>query len=158
MIGMSGEDGTRPIKLFEQHDTDELVRPSRLAEGEPHFGASAETGGQSVGTADDKTDGGTILTAPLAQRAGKCGAVEAFATLVEQHDHRPIRDDVGEGDRFLDTAALGVLRPAFANFDDLKVAQPKRTARGRGTLAISFGKHALRPLLEATDGGDDNAH
>ena len=38
MIRVAGEDGDRPIKLFGQHDTDELMRPGHGPEGETEVG------------------------------------------------------------------------------------------------------------------------
>jgi len=51
-----------------------------------------------------------------------------------------------------------LILPHIANFDDLDVAQAERASDLFGALAIFGGEFALRPLLEAADRSDDNAH
>jgi hypothetical protein len=158
MIGMAGENCAGTVKLFEQHDPHQLMRPRRLAESQPDFGALDQARREAVGAADDKAYGRTILRPPLAQQAGKRWAVEAFAPLIEDDDDRSIRDDISQRDRFLDAPPLDVLRPAFADFDNFDVAQAERASGRFGALAIRRGKFPLRSLLEAADGGDEKAH
>ena len=55
-------------------------------------------------------------------------------------------------------APLGVGGAALANFDDLDVAQAERASDLFGALAIFGGEFALRPLFEAADRGNDDAH
>ena len=47
---------------------------------------------------------------------------------------------------------------ALADFDDLDVAQAERASDLFGALAIFGGELALRPLLQAADRGNDDAH
>jgi hypothetical protein len=44
VIGVASEDGDRPIDLFKQEDTDELVRPRRLSEGDAKVGSLGQAG------------------------------------------------------------------------------------------------------------------
>jgi hypothetical protein len=41
MIGVAGEDRPGAIKLFQQHDADELMGPSRRTKGQNVLGAAA---------------------------------------------------------------------------------------------------------------------
>src|SRR5579872_7546422 len=54
VIRMAGKDCAGAVKLFEQHDADELVRPGGLAEGEPQLAALDQRRRQTVGAADDE--------------------------------------------------------------------------------------------------------
>ena len=53
---------------------------------------------------------------------------------------------------------LGVVRPAFPDFDDFDVAQAEIAAGLRRALAEALGKFGFRALLQASDGGNDDAH
>ena len=88
MIGMAGENCAGAVKLLEQHDPHQLMRPGRLAEGEPDLGALDQAWRQAVGAADDEAHRRAVLGTPLAQQAGKRRAVEAFAALIENDDDR----------------------------------------------------------------------
>ena len=72
---MAGENCAGTVKLFEQHYAHQLMRPGRLSEGEPDFGPLDQARREAVGAADDKAYRRTILRPPLAQQAGKRGAV-----------------------------------------------------------------------------------
>ena len=158
MIGVTGENCAGTVKLLKEHDPHELMRPRRLAESQPDFGALDQARRQAVSAADDKACGRPILRPPLAQQAGKRRAVEAFAALVEHDDDRSIGDDIGQRDRFLDAPTLDVLRPAFTDFDDFDAAQAERASGRFGALVIRRGEVPFRSLLEAADGGDEKAH
>ncbi len=99
-----------------------------------------------------------ILGAPFAQCRRERRAVQRCSALVEDDDDGALGNHIGDGDRFLDAAALGVGGAALANFDDLDVAQAERASDLFRTLAIFGGEFALRPLLEAADRGNDDAH
>src|SRR5262249_27148183 len=122
MIRMSRQNRDGAVELLQQHDAHELVRPGRGAEREHEVGAALELDAESVGAADDEDGGRACGVAPALQRGGERIAVESLAALVERHDDRALRDDVGERDRLLQDAAGGVLGPALADFDDLDVA------------------------------------
>ncbi len=111
---MSGKNSTGTIELFEQHDAHELMRPSGGSEREPELGTLGEARRQSIGTADDEAHGRTIFRSPLSQHGRQRQAVEVLTALVENDDDRPFGNDIGERNRFLDTAALGILGATFA--------------------------------------------
>ena len=71
MIRMPGQNAGCAIKLFKQHDANELVRPSRGAECEFQFGALAQARCQSVRAADDKTGSRAIFGPPFLQQRGE---------------------------------------------------------------------------------------
>ncbi len=67
-------------------------------------------------------------------------------------------NDVGEGDRFFEHAALGIVGAAFADLDDVDVGQPDAAAGVGRALAVALGELALGTLLQAADGGDHDPH
>ena len=158
MIGMTGENSTGTVKLLEQHDADQLMRPSRAAKGEAELGALDEARRKAIGAADNEAHGRAVLRAPFAQEARKLRTVDVFAALVQNDDDRSGGNDVGERDRLLDTPAFGVLRTAFTNFDDFKVAKAELTSGHFRAFAIRRGELALRSLFETADGGNEKAH
>ncbi len=155
---MPSENRGGAIELFEQHDAHELMRPSGGSEREPELGARGEARRESIGTADDKAHGRTVFRAPFAQQRGQHRTIEALTALVENDDNRPVGNNIGEPNRFLDTAALGILGATFAYLDDFDVAQAKRTSGCFRALAIPGSELALGSLLQAADCGDDKAH
>ena len=68
MIRVTGEDRTGAIKLFEQHDAGELMRPCHLSEGELVIGAPIKALCKSIGAANDEANCWAIFGAPLAQQ------------------------------------------------------------------------------------------
>jgi len=158
MIRVSREDRARSVHLFEQHDADELVRPRGCAECQPDFSALEQIRSKSVGAANDETNAGAPVGAPLPDQTGERRAVEILAPLVEYGDDGAIRNNIGERNRFFDAAPVAVLRATFANFDDFDLAPTKQTSRRRGAFAVPSGELALRSLLQAADCGDDQAH
>ena len=119
---MAGKDRGGAIKLFKHHDPHQLMRPGGGAESEPDLGPLDQAGRKTVGAADEKTRRRAIFRPPFAQQPGKRRTVQAIAALVENSQDRAIRYDVCERDRFLGAPALGVLCPAFTNFDDFDFA------------------------------------
>ena len=87
-----------------------------------------------------------------APQAPRC---RAFAALVENDDDGPFGNDIGDRDRFFGAPPLGILRAAFANFDDFDVTQAEAASDRFGALAIGRGEFALGSLLQAADGGDE---
>ena len=135
MIRVAGENGAGPIKLLQQHDADDLMRPSGRPKGKPEFCPLDQIRRQTVGPADDEAHRRAVLCAPLAQQSRKCRAVEILSVLIEDHNNRAFGNHIGERNRFLDPAALGVVRAAFMHFDDFKVAQAERAA-GRNATSV----------------------
>ena len=89
---MPGEDGAGAIKLLQQHDADELMRPGGRAEGEPELGALDQAWRQAVGAADDEARPRPVFRAPFAQQRRQRRAVEILAALVENDDDRVRRE------------------------------------------------------------------
>jgi len=158
MIRVTGQNGGGAVELLEQHDAHQLMRPSGLAEREFQVGALAQAVGKPIGGTDHKSDRGTVFGAPFAQQRGERRAVEIIAALIEQDEFGVLRNNVGDGDGFLDTAAFNVLRPAFSNFDDFDVAQSERSADAFCALAIRLGELPLGSLLNSADRNDKDAH
>ena len=52
----------------------------------------------------------------------------------------------------------GIVGAAFPDFDDFDVAQTEIAAGLRRALAEALGKFGFRALLQASDGGNDDAH
>src|ERR1700733_14244361 len=151
VVGVPGEDGAGAVELLEQHDAHELMRPGCCTECEPECGAWRKARREAVGAADNEGSCRAVIRPPALQLRGETGAVEIFAALIENDDHPLLGEDVGERDRFLGTAPLGVMRAALANFDDLDRAQAQRPSGIFGALAIRRGKLALGTLLQAAD-------
>ena len=119
------------------------------------LGPLAQRRSETVRAADDKACRRTVFGTPFAQACAASAALSRlFAALVEDGDDRAFGNDVGDGDRFFDAAALGILRAAFADFDDLDVANAEPPPDGFGALAIGGGKFAFRTLFETADGGN----
>lgn len=156
MVGVAGENCAGPVELFQEHDTNELVRPSRRAEGEHAGGAGVQGLGKAVGAADNEAGRRTVLLAPLPQESGEPGAVEILSSLVENGDDGLFGDDVGDRDRFLGTAPLGFARAALADFDDFDFAKAERPSDSRRAFAIGSGEFAFRALFKAPNGGNQH--
>ena len=90
--------------------------------------------------------------------AGKRGAVEAVATLVENNRHRLVGNDIRERDRFLEPALADFLRAALADFDDLDLAEADAAADLLGALAVALRKLPFRAVLQPADRGDHQPH
>src|SRR5438309_264164 len=87
VIGMPGQNGRGPIKLFQKHDANHLVRPGRGAECNAEFRLTPQFGRKSVGAADHENSVACPLIPPAGQIPGKYGAVDVLAMLVERHQH-----------------------------------------------------------------------
>ena len=79
MVRMTGKYRGGAVDLLEQHDPHQLMRPGRLAEGDPQLGALDQAWSEPVGAADDEAYRRAILRPPLAQEAGERRAIEVFA-------------------------------------------------------------------------------
>src|SRR5579884_1283190 len=123
MVGMAGQNRAGAIKLFEQHDAHELMRPGRGAERKGYVGALPQARSEAIGAAKDETDRRAVFIPPLAKQSRKAGAIERLTMLVQDNDDASFGKDIGDGDRFLDAPPLGVLRATFPNFDDLEITQ-----------------------------------
>src|ERR1700692_1111810 len=75
VVGMPGEDRHGAVKLLEQHDPHELVRPGCGSEREREIGAPLDLGAQSVGAADAEDRGGPPGSAPAAHHKPATDAV-----------------------------------------------------------------------------------
>src|SRR5690349_17435390 len=57
VIGVAGQNRRGTVQLFEQHDTDQLMRPRRGPERQVERGSATQFGRKSVGTADQEGEG-----------------------------------------------------------------------------------------------------
>ena len=144
---MAGENGAGAVELLEQHDANELMRPSRRAKGQDVPGPSAQALRNAVGPADQETQGGAVLLAAFFQQRGQPRTVDILAGLIENNNHGAIRENVGDRNRFFGAASLRLARPARADFNNFDLAQPERTAERFGALAIGRGEFAFGSLL-----------
>ena len=117
MIGVAGKNCPGPIELLKQHDAYKLMRPRCRSEGELELGAPGKTGREAVGAADKKANGRAVLPAPCTQQPREARTVETLAPFVENDDDGPFGNDIGECNRFLKSAPLGIVGATFANFN-----------------------------------------
>ena len=125
----------------------QLMRPSGGSEGKPELSPLLQALGQSIGAADDEADRRPVLGAPRLQHSRQARAVEVVAALVQDNDNRPVGNDIGDGDRFFDAPPFGVLGAAFADFNNLNVADAECATGGLRALPIGLGKLAFGALL-----------
>ena len=96
-----------------------------------------------------KTTALPVSVAPALQMPCEGGARYALAALVEDHGDGAFGNDVGDGDRFFQHPALGIVGAAFPDLDDVDVGHPDAAA-GRGrALAIALRELALGTLFQA---------
>src|SRR6516164_8667737 len=158
MIGMASQYCCGPVKLLQQHDPHQLVRPGGRAEGQSQFSLIAQGRRQPVGAANHEDHCRPAVTLPLSQPGGESCAMEILALTVERDHDGALRDHVGESDRFFQHALARVVGAAFPYFDDLDIAQAKVTAGLRHALPIAFGKLGFRALLQTSNRGHDDTH
>src|SRR5437764_2113035 len=128
VIGMARQNGRGPIDLFQKHDANHLVRPGRGAERYAELSLAPQIGRKSVRSADHENSVGDRRIPPAAKMAGKGGAVDTVAALIERHQHRFFRDRGRNRRRFLGNPRCGVARTAFRNFMNLKAAETEFAA------------------------------
>lgn len=116
MIGMVGEDASRPKQLLGQHRPDEHVRPGRRPEREEEVGAIAQRLVMAIGCADQKAHLAPAGVAPALQFLGKIRRRQGLTPLIK-HD----RDGVGRRIREL-PAAVGKLGDLGRPGDALQIA------------------------------------
>src|SRR6476646_2317710 len=95
---------------------------------------------------------------PSSEPLRQCGAVEAFAALVEDDGDRLVRNHVGERDRFLNDALADLLGAAFADFHNFRIAETDPAAGLLGAFAIALGQFPFRAVLEPTNRRNDQPH
>lgn len=154
MIGMAGENSAGAVELLQQHDANEVVRPSRRAEGKHAGSASVQGLGEPVGAANDKTRRRMVLRPPLAQHIGEACAVEVVASFIENGDDRLFGNDVCDRNRFLAPAPLRIARATFADFNDLNFAKPEGPSDCRRAFTIGGGELAFCALFQPANGGN----
>src|SRR5258708_16049628 len=158
VIRVARQNGRGPIDLFQQHDADHLVRPSRGTERNAELCLAPQIGRKSVRAADHENSVGDRLIPPGAKMPGKSDAVDILAALVERHESGFRRDCGRNHARFLGNPGCGIAGAAFGNFMNLEAAKPEFAADVVESLAIAFGQLPLRTLLQPADRNDDKAH
>jgi hypothetical protein len=71
MIGVTGENRHRPVNLFGDHDSHQLMRPSHRPKGERERSGCQKSGFQTVRAADDERGAGNALVTRAAKLGGK---------------------------------------------------------------------------------------
>ena len=160
MVGVAGKDGAGAVELLEQHDAHQLMRPGRRCRRRAcSLARSIRLGARPSAPPMMKQPPARSSARHSRSRPASAGAVEIFAALVENDDHGAIGDDVGDRDRFLDPPPLGVLRAAFADFDDFdrragRATRPVASARLRYDAASSRSG----PCFRRPTAADEDAH
>src|SRR5262249_38140331 len=158
VVGMAGQDGEGAIELLQEHDPRQLMGPGGSPEGEAKIGLLAEALRHPVGAADEESRRRPALVAPPLQLLAECRRREIVAAFVEHDPGGRVGNELRQSDRLLGLAALGFAGVAFANLDDLDPGEPHDRTNLGDALAIALRQVAVRPLLEAAYGGDDQAH
>src|SRR5690348_14595160 len=158
MIGMSAQNRHRPIKLLEQHNSYQLVRPCRGAERERKIRVFAHVRIEPVGTADDEADSRASGISPTAEAARKGLAAQRLPAAVEDDDDRVLRHRSFQGRTFHAPSLGRPSRPALVDLDHVHGLDANGAARLFGALTIALGKLALRPGLQSSDREDDEPH
>src|SRR4051794_24940482 len=158
MIRVAGQDRRGPVYLFQKHDAYDLMRPGRGAERNLELCLAPQIGRKSVRAADQKKSVRHRFIAPAPKMPGKAQAVDAVPPFIERHQGGFFGDFRRNRRGFLGPAGRGVPRAAFRNFMYLEAAKAELATQFAKSLAIPFGKFPLRPLLEAADCYDDEAH
>jgi len=98
MIGMAGQDCDGTVKLLQQHDANQMMRPCRGPERNGKRRLFPQHGRQPIVAADDERNGGSVLGAPSLQPPRQGCAAYALTMLVQDYDGCIVRDDIGDGD------------------------------------------------------------
>src|SRR6185437_8174097 len=146
MIGVSRQDRCSPIELLQKHHTNHLMRPGRGPEGDRDLCLAAQIRRKSVRDADNENSVGDALVPPLAEPAGKRGAVDVLAALVETHKHGVFRDCGRYRGTFFGDSRGRVARAAFGNLMNVEAAKAELAAGIVEAPGIALGQLALGPL------------
>src|SRR5260370_24183281 len=101
------------------------MRAGGRAEGDAQVSVALQIGRKSVGAADYENSAGASLVAPAAEMAGKRGAIDVLAALVERHQYVFLRYQRRDRGGLFSDAAGRITRPAFRNFMNLESAKAK---------------------------------
>ena len=83
--------------------------------------------------------------------AGKRGAVDAGAALVERHQHGFVGDQGSNRTGFVVDPRRRVARPAFRNFQNIEAAKTELAADIVEAIAVTLGQFPFGALLEPAD-------
>lgn len=126
MIGDTAQQRFRPVELFEEYHSGQLVREGLRAEGQQTARPFPYGGVQAEGSADDKTGTARSIGGHSVQKAGKFSRGQGTALLIEA-DHHILRlqrgknapafvfDASGDGQRRVGIADDGVRHLTPAN-------------------------------------------
>src|SRR3954471_4134787 len=155
---MAGQNGGGPIKLFQKHDADHLVRPGRRAECNRELGLTAQFGRKSVRPSDYENSMTRALVAPAPEMPGEYGGIEILPTFVERHQYRFFGNMRADRHGLFGHPRGGVACAAFGNFVDGKFAKSELAADLVEPLVIAIRKLPLGPLLQPAHRNDSNTH
>src|SRR5262245_10241287 len=113
VVRMAGEQRHGAIELLEQHDAHELVGPRGGPEGEDEIGFVAQMSRYAIGSPDQEERCRPPIVPPACQVARKSDGAEIFALFVEDHPRSAGGTQLGQRDRFLGPAALGLAGAAL---------------------------------------------
>src|SRR5882724_12758427 len=85
VIWVTRQNGRGPIKLFQKHDANHLMRPGRGSERKRELCLALQIRRKSVRAADCENSVCNRLIPPTAKPVRKSGAVDVVAALIERH-------------------------------------------------------------------------
>lgn len=156
MIGVPGQNGRGPVKLFEHQGPHHLVRQGKLAERQHQPRRGAERGRQPVRPADHKGNGGCAVLPEVAELLGKFEAGHRFSALIESDERCPFRNRREDGLGLVGHPVIRAPLGAFCEFDCSEFLNADRTQRGLKPRCVSFAELALGACLEAAHGDQQN--
>jgi hypothetical protein len=158
MVRVPGQYGDSPINLFQQQDTDDLVGPSYLTEGDAKVGTFEQTWRKPVRSADNADCRGPCLLPPQLQLGGKGRAVQVFAFRIQHENGGLFRDHGGERNGLLEHPPPRIVGPALPDFNNLDLTQTETTAGLLGALAVTFSEFAFGSLFQPANGSNEEPH
>jgi hypothetical protein len=158
VIGVPSQNGRGPIKLFQKHDANHLVRPGRGAERQSQFCHAPQFGRKSVRPADYENTVGDLVVSPTAKMPGKGLAVDIVTPLVERDQDGFFRNRGRNRVGLFGDARTGIARPALGNFENFEATKSKPAANVVEALPVALRQFPLRTLLEPSNGDDDQSH
>src|SRR5262245_14142626 len=158
MIRMAAEDGGGAVELLGQHDAGEAVRQRDGAERELQMGGVANGIAQPVGPADHNAGSLGAAVPRLGEHAGERLAGEGLAALVERDDEVGLAHEPQQRGAFLLAAPAGIAGAALAGLMPNHGRKPEALGERREAVAVLVEQVPLWPILQTTDGADDQAH
>src|SRR3954452_3994364 len=151
---MAGQNGGGPIKLFQKHDADHLMRPGRRAERDRELGLTAQFGRKSVRPSDHENSMTGTLVAPAPEMPCEYGRIQILAALVQRHQDRFFGNMRGDRRGLFGHPRCRIARAAFGQFVDGELAESELAAGLVEPLEIALGKLPFGALLQPAHRND----